>query len=1062
MTPPSFPPSFASFPQLDQPPESPSRLLDASGHPSRREKRKKQKHKDKGENDKEPAKSRPNHDHSELAASVDLDRLTGEDDSWRYFYSDRKGDILNVQYGGLHPGDVPKYHLVNEGGRSILGLSGAWMASRRGGKGIEIELRGYRKLPALTDPHALSFLTTTTTRRLMVATDTHKYEEIDGFLPLPPHKIHDNHRAYRFYTRSSPSSDSEMDRGMEEDSDDESTPMSSHQAAIKSFEQQLSLDPSSIRVWLSLLEQTLSTIPLLSKNATKARAEIATSVLSRAISADPSNKKSKILRIKYLKAGEDVWQEDRLQDEWEDALKVGGVEIWMEWLEWRIRRSRNGIDDFIRDSIRAINALGSDVSAEFGKVRILWRVVMVLNSAGYTERGMGVFQAQAELTFKTPTTHLNRSFGSILDALEDFWDTELPRVGEPNAQGWGTWFESPYKMTDTIASRPQAPAFQVDLDPYRQWALNETIADRKPPLPIRSVDESDESDPYSTVLFADVRPLLFSMQSHEAKHAFRLAWLSFLGLSFPGFHSILSQCHEDDHEINWDDRWCYAHITSPTYLNSIFPDVQEVRYLATDAVAGALVGREKEYTSGFGPIKNWGYDVLDPLHGIIERHKGRGSKTNEGKYKMWEKADLEGLHDDIIRRIFSQLRVGNDDLEWDKFCLTFEASFGVKSALKVSRKMLSNAQDSLLRWMLHAQLERLRGQTDDSRKIYRTVLIASNVDAMQTGVSQMWWDWAEMEWLAGRNEDAIRIISHSAGIEGSGGAAILRTKRNLDDVSQACKKKGTWRDYKAWIQLRSLLELLSTADPGTAALLYDHYLSQGKGSVEHEGMTVASLLLLYYHSAILGNPMPPSLLRGRVASALEIYPSNSIILGLFLEGEKGQGVWGRVRAILGESGGKAKDVARRMQEVWIAGWEKGRWVNEMERTRSGLAVAVEHERTRASPVIWRIYIEFEIRANELHRAKKLLYRAIGECPLAKEIYLLAFNKLRSVFGNQELRNIVETMAERGIRMRQGVDEIVEGWTMDVEEKGEDNEEGTHGTMDEIEENARERRRLIPY
>jgi hypothetical protein len=40
-------------------------------------------------------------------------------------------------------------------------------------------------------------------------------------------------------------------------------------------------------------------------------------------------------------------------------------------------------------------------------------------------------------------------------------------------------------------------------------------------------------------------------------------------------------------------------------------------------------------------------------------------------------------------------------------------------------------------------------------------------------------------------------------------------------------------------------------------------------------------------------------------------------------------------------------------------------------------------RTKFSPVIWRIYIEFEIRVGALHHAKKLLFRAIGECPMVK-------------------------------------------------------------------------------
>ena len=50
------------------------------------------------------------------------------------------------------------------------------------------------------------------------------------------------------------------------------------------------------------------------------------------------------------------------------------------------------------------------------------------------------------------------------------------------------------------------------------------------------------------------------------------------------------------------------------------------------------------------------------------------------------------------------------------------------------------------------------------------------------------------------------------------------------------------------------------------------------------------------------------------------------------------------------------------------------------------------------------------------------------------------------------------MAERGIRMRRGLDEMLEGWTEEVE----DNRPESSGTEDEIEHNARELRRLMPY
>ena len=33
--------------------------------------------------------------------------------------------------------------------------------------------------------------------------------------------------------------------------------------------------------------------------------------------------------------------------------------------------------------------------------------------------------------------------------------------------------------------------------------------------------------------------------------------------------------------------------------------------------------------------------------------------------------------------------------------------------------------------------------------------------------------------------------------------------------------------------------------------------------------------------------------------------------------------------------------------------------------------------------MWKLFIAFEIRVGQLERAKKLLFRALGECPLVK-------------------------------------------------------------------------------
>jgi len=88
----------------------------------------------------------------------------------------------------------------------------------------------------------------------------------------------------------------------------------------------------------------------------------------------------------------------------------------------------------------------------------------------------------------------------------------------------------------------------------------------------------------------------------------------------------------------------------------------------------------------------------------------------------------------------------------------------------------------------------------------------------------------------------------------------------------------------------------------------------------------------------------------------------------------------------------------------------------------------------------------------------MLYRAISDCPLSKELYLLAFGQLRSVFHPHELNGIADTMAERGLRMRRGLDELLEGWVDPEVDKGT----GSEDSGDEIEGNARELRRLMPY
>lgn len=221
-------------------------------------------------------------------------------------------------------------------------------------------------------------------RRLVGAVNSYRYEEVDGFLQLPSNRHRKAAEDYRSITRQEDHIDSDSQTSISDDSsgDESGTPVVTAHESLKALEQQLSADPSSVQTWLLLLNNSLSNIPLSSKNAIKVRAEITLSILTRARAAHPLNQSSRNLFLKYLRAGEEVWHESKAKAEWEEALKLGGIEVWMEWLEWRIRTTAGGVDTLVTDATRVLNALGHSENSEVDKLRVLWRVAVAFQQAG--------------------------------------------------------------------------------------------------------------------------------------------------------------------------------------------------------------------------------------------------------------------------------------------------------------------------------------------------------------------------------------------------------------------------------------------------------------------------------------------------------------------------------------------------------------------------------------------------------------------------------------------------------------------------------------------------------
>lgn len=259
-------------------------------------------------------------------------------------------------------------------------------------------------------------------------------------------------------------------------------------------------------------------------------------------------------------------------------------------------------------------------------------------------------------------------FEAQLDELEEFWESETFRMGEEGAKGWKFWYQCGKPESQSPGSQgPNLPEHR-DLDPYRQWSAQELAADRSSIFPSRTSSEADDLDPFSTILFSDIRPVLVKFDTPRARDALRLVFLSFLGLHLPGFSQSLSP---DEVDINWDDRWALAGLVDPVHLEVVFPQQEQTRAALAESISGVVVAREKEYSDSFGPVKSWGCEVFQPLDLLVKQ--GKGSRG-----WLWNSTDVKALDVHIVRRVFSQLRRGEDDFEWDSLALAFEAAVNVK------------------------------------------------------------------------------------------------------------------------------------------------------------------------------------------------------------------------------------------------------------------------------------------------------------------------------------------------------------------------------------------------
>ena len=259
------------------------------------------------------------------------------------------------------------------------------------GKGLE-----------LSDKKALRHLTSIRPRKLVASAKTDlMYEEVDGFIRLKSHKGKGKDQEYRAISleevgnsesESEPSDDTQSDKS--EDSDTLPT-LTAREESIKAIEQRLQANPEAISDWMLLLEHSLCDMPRSNKSGRLARSEITVSVLSRALDAHPTNVRSTLLRLMYLHAGGEIWDEKILASEWESALRTcGTTDLWVEWLNSQLGTTVATFESGLQSAIRTLESIPVGLSgqdSDIASLRIFWRIAVFMKQAGVSSIWHGLY-----------------------------------------------------------------------------------------------------------------------------------------------------------------------------------------------------------------------------------------------------------------------------------------------------------------------------------------------------------------------------------------------------------------------------------------------------------------------------------------------------------------------------------------------------------------------------------------------------------------------------------------------------------------------------------------------
>lgn len=716
---------------------------------------------------------------------------TDLEDSSCTFFLDEVGDPQDLKYGSSDTGAVPPYFRAGAGG--ILGLAQHRRIDRQASDHRAVILSKFpRASPTKHEKSAFDKVNRKRVRKVRKELDENGNAGIDPaadyVLVNCPRKRKKEHRItsdssssstcheidhYPLRERSIKPFDSPFIEDLsycagtsasESEGDTSCTYNDKVQQRRIELSMKIDSNPTCCDAWLALIDyqdiilglDPTSTRSKTTKAETQSIAEVKISIYEKAIEMVETLAEKERLILGMMDEGTKVWESKKLSSKWRVLVQKypSSVNLWITYLDFK----QSDFASFRYEEVRTVYldclSLLREIRMTPGmsiadcdriytiQVYVILRMTVLMREAGFSEHAVAAWQAILEYVFFKPVEFQHQMYESggalesqTMSAFEEFWESELPRIGEDRAQGWGAFRSQKGRQSEP---KEDAEDTFTDCGPvFKTWVQCERRRSLQSRIPARTIDKVEENDPYRIVLFSDLHCILIDPPSRSGRDLIMTALLVFCHLP-PYFTESVDKCSR---------RWWHDSFfrNENLYQSNFFRSTWKPGHHTPDTETSTRVDQQDN-----PPFARNLFRFCPPDYWLSPSCLFAASESWFAAFDCWKEEYFEDQGPVAVQWVRQTLKalvhLGTGGENFAEYYLAFELQYSPSSVRKLAKSFIKSRPSSMRLYNSYALIEYHLGNAKSAENVIITTINMSKTldEQVQQDSILLWssWMWA--------------------------------------------------------------------------------------------------------------------------------------------------------------------------------------------------------------------------------------------------------------------------------------------------------------------------------